>query len=122
MANEQRVSLKDIVSDLHKDYGHLAPKKDIDTLAEALFDAIVSRLARDQVVVVRQFGTFRTRNHKGRTMTPPGKEPITYPDSIVLGFKQSAAAKKRITKERESLGRPKKTKAKKKTKKTAKKK
>ena len=59
------------------------PRKDSETVVETIFDSIISALQADDKIEIRGFGSFRTRQRRGRT----GRNPKT-------GAKVSVPAKK----------------------------
>lgn len=68
-------------------------------LVANLFEAITALVARGHKVKINGFGSFERRIYPGRTLTTPAVnngEPIEYPDSYVMKFKQSQTAKRRI--------------------------
>ena len=76
-------------------------------IVEDVFDAIIHEVKKGRTVRIQGFGTFFKKTHLGRRMESPvvnGGEPIEFPDSEVLKFRQSKNAKK-------FLNAPKKTRA-----------
>lgn len=64
-----------------------------------VFETILSMVASGDKVRIKGFGAFERRKYKGRTLTSSAVndgEPITYPDSHVLKFRQSGLAKRRL--------------------------
>lgn len=99
-------TLRDIAHDVQRDNPHLGNKADVEAMARALFEVIVERTAKGGVVAVRGFGTFEAKVFKGRTLNSPlmkgGK--VSFPDALVLRFRQSPAAKKMINEIAENIG------------------
>lgn len=73
-------------------------RKNVDTTEqlEKLFELIIQRCSEGETVRIKNFGTFRMRTMKGRTLKSPLMEggQITFPDTQVLRFHQSTVAKK----------------------------
>lgn len=64
-----------------------------------VFEAILATVADGESARIKNFGTFERRKYKGRTLVTPAVnhgEPVEYPDSYVLKFRQSQIAKRRI--------------------------
>jgi integration host factor subunit beta len=59
------------------------PRKESETVVETIFESIISALQADDKIEIRGFGSFRTRERRGRT----GRNPKT-------GAKVSVPAKK----------------------------
>ena len=90
------------------------------SLVEALFDKILEIANSGEIVRIKNFGTFRVKLNKGRTLKTPLMEggEITYPDMMLLKFKQSLSSKKSINvtelpkKSKKSKGKDEKSKSK----------
>lgn len=64
-----------------------------------VFEEILKRVSNGEQVRIKGFGTFEQRTYPGRTLRTPAVndgEPITFSDSIMLKFRQSAIAKRRL--------------------------
>lgn len=59
-----------------------------------IIDCIGDGCAEDGIVVIREFGTFKTSVRKARIGTKPGTgERVHYPESMSVTFKASKALK-----------------------------
>jgi nucleoid DNA-binding protein len=61
-----------------------------------VFQEILARVKKGEPVRIKGFGTFERRMYPGRTLTTPAVnngEPIEFPDSYMLKFRQSQLAK-----------------------------
>jgi nucleoid DNA-binding protein len=64
-----------------------------------VFEEILKRVRNGEQVRIKGFGTFEMRTYPGRTLRTPAVNdgaPITFEDSQMLKFRQSAIAKKRL--------------------------
>jgi nucleoid DNA-binding protein len=116
--------------DIAKEVG-LNPIKDdengirLDTseVLEDFFNTIIEHCKNGETVRIKNFGTFKARVYKGRTLKSPLLEDgeITFGDQLVLRFHQSLVAKRRLNDGYVPEGEKPKKAAAKKGKKTAKK-
>jgi len=78
----------------------LSRVKNLDTTKELedFFNLILKKCAEGETVRIKNFGTFRMKTMKGRTLKSPLMEggQITFPDTQVLRFHQSAVAKQSL--------------------------
>lgn len=76
--------------------------KNLDTTIplEDFFSLIIAKCAAGETVRIKNFGTFKMKTMKGRTLTSPLMEggEISFPDTQVLRFHQSAVAKGQLNK------------------------
>lgn len=65
---------------------------------EDFFNLIIKKCSEGQTVRIKNFGTFRMRTMKGRTLKSPLMEggEISFPDTQVLRFHQSGIAKGKL--------------------------
>src|SRR5260370_37354787 len=49
------------------------PRKESETIVETIFDSIIESLQKGQKIEIRRFGSFRTRERRGRV----GRNPKT---------------------------------------------
>jgi len=72
----------------------------IDTteVVEDFFDKIIEHCRNGETVRIKNFGTFKARVYKGRTLKSPLLEDgeITFGDQLVLRFHQSLVAKRKL--------------------------
>lgn len=74
-------------------------KKDADKAVNAVFDAIVKTVAKDEKVQIVGFGTFEIHNRSARQgRDPRTNSPITIPASRVPAFKVGKAFKEAAAK------------------------
>lgn len=72
-------------------------KKDADKAVNAVLDAIVEAVAKEEKVQIVGFGTFEVRNRSERQgRDPRTNEPITIPASKVPAFKVGKAFKNAV--------------------------
>jgi nucleoid DNA-binding protein len=68
-------------------------------IVEEIFEEIFTRVKAGDQVRIKGFGTFQAKKYPGRTLTSPtvnGGEPVQFPDSMMLKFRQSHLAKVRL--------------------------
>jgi DNA-binding protein HU-beta len=74
-------------------------KKDADKAVNAVIDAIVETVAKEEKVQIVGFGTFEVRNRSERQgRDPRTNSPITIPASKVPAFKVGKAFKSAVEK------------------------
>jgi len=64
-----------------------------------VLNQIIRFLQKGEPVKLTGFGTFERKLHRGRTLKTPAVQdgdPITYPDSYAMRFRQSPIAKQRL--------------------------
>lgn len=64
-----------------------------------VFEEILARVKKGERVRIKGFGTFEMKVYPGRTLQSPtvnDGEPVTFPDSQMLKFRQSQIAKRRL--------------------------
>lgn len=64
-----------------------------------IFEEILKRCSNGERVRIKGFGSFEMKVYPGRTLVTPAVndgQPITFPDSQMLKFKQSSQAKERL--------------------------
>lgn len=65
-------------------------RKESEVIVETIFDSVVSSLKRGDKVEVRGFGSFRTRERKGRIgRNPKSGETVQVPPKTIPYFKPS---------------------------------
>lgn len=74
-------------------------KKDADSAVNAVIDAIVEAVSKDEKVQIVGFGTFEVRSRSERQgRDPRTNSPITIPASRVPAFKAGKAFKDAVAK------------------------
>ena len=79
------------------------PRKESETIVETIFDSIIQSLQKSEKIEIRGFGSFRTRQRRGRVgrnpktgekvEVPAKKIPFFKPSKELKDFVNSAAAK-----------------------------
>jgi integration host factor subunit beta len=78
------------------------PRKESETIVETIFDSIIESLQQGDKIEIRGFGSFRTRQRRGRVgrnpktgekvEVPPKKIPFFKPSKELKDFVNSAEA------------------------------
>ena len=78
------------------------PRKESETIVETIFESIIESLHKGEKIEIRGFGSFRTRQRRGRVgrnpktgekvEVPPKKIPFFKPSKELKDFVNSAAA------------------------------
>jgi integration host factor subunit beta len=78
------------------------PRKESETIVETIFDSIIAALQKGEKIEIRGFGSFRTRNRRGRVgrnpktgtkvEVPAKKIPFFKPSKELKDFVNSAEA------------------------------
>ena len=78
------------------------PRKESETIVETIFESIIDSLQKGEKIEIRGFGSFRTRQRRGRTgrnpktgakvEVPPKKIPFFKPSKELKDFVNSAEA------------------------------
>ena len=78
------------------------PRKESETIVETIFDSIIESLQNGDKIEIRGFGSFRTRQRRGRVgrnpktgekvEVPPKKIPFVKPSKELKDFVNSAEA------------------------------
>jgi integration host factor subunit beta len=78
------------------------PRKESETVVETIFESIISALRENDKIEIRGFGSFRTRQRRGRVgrnpktgekvEVPPKKIPYFKPSKELKEFVNTAAA------------------------------
>jgi integration host factor subunit beta len=70
------------------------PRKDSETVVETIFDSIITALQADDKIEIRGFGSFRTRQRRGRTgRNPKTGAKVNVPAKKIPFFKPSKELK-----------------------------
>jgi integration host factor subunit beta len=70
------------------------PRKDAEGVVEAIFDSIIAALQSNDKIEIRGFGSFRTRERRGRTgRNPKTGTKVTVPAKKIPYFKPSKELK-----------------------------
>lgn len=70
------------------------PRKESETIVETIFESIIKALHGDDKVEIRGFGSFRTRQRRGRTgRNPKTGEKVAVPAKRIPFFKPSKELK-----------------------------
>jgi integration host factor subunit beta len=81
------------------------PRKESEAAVEAIFDAIISALQSNDKIEIRGFGSFRTRQRRGRTgRNPKTGEKVDVPAKKIPFFKPSKELKDYVNKYPASAG------------------
>ena len=64
------------------------PRKESETIVETIFDSIIDSLQKGQKIEIRGFGSFRTRERRGRVgRNPKTGEKVEVPAKKIPFFK-----------------------------------
>jgi integration host factor subunit beta len=70
------------------------PRKESETIVETIFDSIIESLQKGEKIEIRGFGSFRTRERRGRTgRNPKTGEKVEVPPKKIPFFKPSKELK-----------------------------
>jgi integration host factor subunit beta len=70
------------------------PRKESETIVETIFDSIIESLQKGDKIEIRGFGSFRTRNRRGRIgRNPKTGEKVEVPAKKIPFFKPSKELK-----------------------------
>ena len=70
------------------------PRKESETIVETIFDSIISALQKGEKIEIRGFGSFRTRERRGRVgRNPKTGEKVEVPAKKIPYFKPSKELK-----------------------------
>jgi len=70
------------------------PRKESETIVETIFDSIILAIQKGEKIEIRGFGSFRTRERKGRVgRNPKTGEKVEVPAKRVPYFKPSKELK-----------------------------
>jgi len=70
------------------------PRKDSESVVETIFDSIIAALQSDDKIEIRGFGSFRTRQRRGRTgRNPKTGAKVEVPAKNIPFFKPSKELK-----------------------------
>lgn len=70
------------------------PRKESEMVVETVFESIISALQSDDKIEIRGFGSFRTRERRGRTgRNPKTGEEVNVPAKKIPFFKPSKELK-----------------------------
>lgn len=83
------------------------PRKESETIVETIFENIIKALQGDDKVEIRGFGSFRTRQRRGRTgRNPKTGEKVAVPPKRIPFFKPSKELKDYVNTESPKLSPP----------------
>ena len=81
------------------------PRKESETIVETIFESIIQTLKEDKKIEIRGFGSFRTRQRRGRVgRNPKTGEKVEVPAKRIPFFKPSKELKEFVN--GESSGQP----------------
>jgi integration host factor subunit beta len=81
------------------------PRKESEAAVEAIFDSIIAALQSDDKIEIRGFGSFRTRERRGRTgRNPKTGAKVEVPAKKIPFFKPSKELKDYVNNPRSSAG------------------
>ena len=70
------------------------PRKESETIVETIFDSIIGSLQKGEKIEIRGFGSFRTRERRGRVgRNPKTGEKVEVPAKKIPFFKPSKELK-----------------------------
>ena len=70
------------------------PRKESEAVVETIFESIIESIQKGQKIEIRGFGSFRTRERRGRTgRNPKTGEKVTVPAKKIPFFKPSKELK-----------------------------
>src|SRR5881409_261295 len=70
------------------------PRKELETIVETIFDSIIGALQKGEKIEIRGFGSFRTRERRGRVgRNPKTGEKVEVPAKKIPFFKPSKELK-----------------------------
>ena len=70
------------------------PRKESETIVETVFESIIQALKKDEKIEIRGFGSFRTRQRRGRTgRNPKTGDKVDVPAKRIPYFKPSKELK-----------------------------
>lgn len=70
------------------------PRKESETIVETIFDSIIEAIRKNEKIEIRGFGSFRTRQRKGRIgRNPKTGEKVEVPAKRIPFFKPSKELK-----------------------------
>src|SRR6201981_2174855 len=70
------------------------PRKESETIVETIFDSIIAALQKGEKIEIRGFGSFRTRERRGRVgRQPKTGEKVEVPAKKIPYFKPSKELK-----------------------------
>ena len=70
------------------------PRKESETIVETIFDSIIESLQKGEKIEIRGFGSFRTRQRRGRVgRNPKTGEKVEVPAKKIPFFKPSKELK-----------------------------
>jgi integration host factor subunit beta len=79
------------------------PRKDSEAAVEAIFESIIAALQADDKIEIRGFGSFRTRERRGRTgRNPKTGQKVVVPAKKIPYFKPSKELKDYVNSAREA--------------------
>lgn len=93
-------TMKDIAHDVQRDNPHLGSKADMENVIKSVFEIILERIANGEKVSIYGFGAFQAKKIAGREVKSPLVKggSVSFDDQLVLRFRQSQGAKKKINK------------------------
>lgn len=79
------------------------PRKESEAVVEAIFESIINALQTNDKIEIRGFGSFRTRQRRGRTgRNPKTGEKVEVPPKKIPFFKPSKELKDYVNNPRSS--------------------
>jgi integration host factor subunit beta len=79
------------------------PRKESEAVVETIFESIIAALQADDKIEIRGFGSFRTRERRGRTgRNPKTGEKVEVPAKKIPFFKPSKELKDYVNNPRSS--------------------
>ena len=103
--NDATMTKADLVEDVIK--VTRLPRKESEQIVEIVFDSIISALQTGDKIEIRGFGSFRTRERRGRIgRNPKTGEKVEVPAKRIPFFKPSKELKDYVNSEASRAGAP----------------
>jgi len=81
------------------------PRKESETIVETIFDSIIAALQKGEKIEIRGFGSFRTRQRRGRVgRNPKTGEKVEVPPKKIPFFKPSKELKDFVNEAEQASG------------------
>src|SRR5512136_2185487 len=102
-ANNHTVTKADLIEEVTRVTE--LPRKESEAVVETIFDSIIAALQGDDKIEIRGFGSFRTRQRRGRTgRNPKTGAKVEVPPKKIPFFKPSKELKDFVNSTGEPLG------------------
>ena len=92
MTKQQTLTKADLIEEVLKVTE--LPRKESETIVETIFDSIIEAIQKGEKIEIRGFGSFRTRQRRGRVgRNPKTGEKVEVPAKRIPFFKPSKELK-----------------------------